>query len=84
MNERDLFALDVIWVQRRAARYACHRHHNTSSVTEMIHSLDWSTLQERRLKTRLHIFYKIINNKIAIWRLRLMNERDLFALDVIC
>ena len=37
-------------VQRRAARYACHRHHNTSSVTEMIHSLDWPTLQERRLK----------------------------------
>jgi hypothetical protein len=53
-------------VQRRAARYACHRHHNTSSVTEMIHSLDWPTLQERRLKTRLHIFYKIINNKIAV------------------
>jgi hypothetical protein len=42
------------------------RHHNTSSVTEMIHSLDWPTLQERRLKTRLHIFYKIINNKIAV------------------
>ena len=40
--------------------------HNTSSVTEMIHSLDWPTLQERRLKTRLHIFYKIINNKIAV------------------
>ena len=53
-------------VQRRTARYACHRHHSTSSVTEMIHSLDWSTLQERRLKTRLHIFYKIINNKIAV------------------
>jgi hypothetical protein len=53
-------------VQRRAARYACHRHHNTSSITEMIHSLDWPTLQERRLKTRLHIFYKIINNKIAV------------------
>jgi hypothetical protein len=43
-------------------RHACHRHHNISSVTEMIHSLDWPTLQERRLKTRLHIFYKIINN----------------------
>jgi hypothetical protein len=53
-------------VQRRTARYACHRHHNTSRVTEMIQSLDWSTLQERRLKTRLHIFYKIINNKIAV------------------
>jgi hypothetical protein len=36
-------------VQRRAARYACHRHHNTSSVTEMIPSLDCPTLQERLL-----------------------------------
>jgi hypothetical protein len=53
-------------VQRRAARYACHRHPNTRSVTEMIHSLDWPTLQERRLKTRLHIVYKIINKKIAV------------------
>ena len=42
------------------------RHHNTSSVTEMIHSLDWPRLQERRLKTRLHIFYKIINSKFAV------------------
>jgi hypothetical protein len=42
------------------------RHQNTSSVTEMIHSLDSPTLQERRLKTRLHIFYKIINNTIAV------------------
>jgi hypothetical protein len=32
----------------------------------MIHSFDWPTLQERSLKTRLHIFYKIINNKIAV------------------
>ena len=32
----------------------------------MIHSLDWPTLQERHIKTRLHIFYKIINNKIAV------------------
>jgi hypothetical protein len=32
----------------------------------MIHSLDWPRLQERRLKTRLHIFYKIINSKIAV------------------
>jgi hypothetical protein len=37
-------------VQRWAARYTCHRHHNTSSVTEMIHSLDWPTLQERHLQ----------------------------------
>ena len=35
-------------VQRRAARYACHRHHNTSSVTEMIHLLDWPTLHYKK------------------------------------
>ena len=53
-------------VQRRAARYVCHRFHNTSSVSEMINTLDWPSLQERRLKTRLQMFHKVINHQIAI------------------
>ena len=51
-------------VQRRAARYVCHRYHNTSSVTEMMDDLSWSTLKERGTKTRLINFYKISNNKM--------------------
>jgi hypothetical protein len=40
-------------VQRRVAMYTCNRHHNTSSVSEMLNTMNWQTLQERRLRTRL-------------------------------
>ena len=36
-----------------------NNYHNTSSVTDMIDTLQWPTLAEHRLKTRLCIFYKI-------------------------
>jgi hypothetical protein len=32
----------------------------------MMHTLSWSTLQERRLKARLQMFHKIVNDKIEI------------------
>ena len=50
-------------VQRR---YTCNRYHNTSSVSEMIEHLKWQSLQECRLKTRLQMLHKVINNEIAI------------------
>ena len=53
-------------VQRQAARYACNRHHNTSSVSDMLDTMKWQTLQERRLRTRLIMFHKITNENIAI------------------
>jgi hypothetical protein len=59
-------AMHVIVVQRRAARYTCNRHHNTSSVSEMLNTMNWQTLQERRLRTRLILFHKVINENIAI------------------
>ena len=34
-------------IQRRAARWVTGRYHNTSSVTDMLHSLDWRTLGQR-------------------------------------
>jgi hypothetical protein len=40
-------------VQRRTARYACNQYHNTSSITDMLQTLTWPTLQQRRLKTKL-------------------------------
>jgi hypothetical protein len=46
-------------VQRWATRYACNRYHNTSSVTDMLQTLTWPTLQ-RRFKTKLIMFYKIV------------------------
>ena len=53
-------------VQRRAARYACNRHHNTSSVTYMLQTLTWPTLQQRRLKTKRIMFYKIVHHIVAV------------------
>ena len=38
----------VEMVQRRAARYVTKRYHNTSSVTNMLQELGWTTLEERR------------------------------------
>ena len=56
----------VEMVQRRAARYVCNRYHNTSSVTDMLHDLDWESLEHRRRKFRLCMAYKIINQLVAI------------------
>ena len=36
-------------VQRRAARYATNRYHDTSSVTNMLQHLDWESLESRRV-----------------------------------
>jgi hypothetical protein len=52
-------------VQRREARYACNRYHNTSSVTDMLQTLTWPTLGKRRLKTKL-MFYKIVHHIVAV------------------
>ena len=53
-------------VQRRSARFVLRRHHQTSSVNDMLQQLHWETLQERRAKTRIIILYKSIYNIIAV------------------
>ena len=53
-------------VQRRAARHTMNNYYNTSSVNTMIDTLGWPTLAERRLETRLIMFYKITHCLIAI------------------
>jgi hypothetical protein len=53
-------------VQRRVARYACNWHHNTSSITDILQTLTWPTLQQRRLKTKLIMFYKIVHHIVAV------------------
>jgi hypothetical protein len=56
----------VEMVQRRAARYVTRRYHNTSSVTDMINTLNWESLEQRRAKMRLALFYKMNSSSIAI------------------
>ena len=42
--------------------------HATDIITpaEMLNTMNWQTLQERRLRTRLMMFHKVINENIAI------------------
>jgi len=55
--------------QHRAVRYTCNRYHNTSSVSDtcMFEHLKWSTLQMRRIQTRLMVFYKSIHEHLPIY-----------------
>jgi hypothetical protein len=53
-------------VQRRAARFVCSRYHNTSSVTEMLGKLQWESLEHRRIRAGLMVFYKIQFSLVAI------------------
>ena len=53
-------------IQRRSARYVTYRYHNTSSVETMLQKLQWPTLEERRMKARLTLLYKIANGN---WKL---------------
>ena len=39
-------------VQHRAARYTCNRYHKTSSVTDMLQTLNWPTVFFRLLTSR--------------------------------
>ena len=53
-------------VQRRATRWATGRYHNTSSVSDMSRSLDWRSLEQRRVDSRLSMLFKIQHQLVAI------------------
>ena len=63
-NHRLVYQIEM--VQRRAARWVTGRYHNTPSVCDMLRSLDWRSLEQRRVDSRLTIFYKIRNHLVAI------------------
>ena len=65
-------------VQRSAAtyRYTCNRYHNTSSVTEMLRTLNWPTLEKRRIRTCIIFLYKIIHHLVAIYPTNLLIQSD--------
>ena len=52
-------------VQRRAARWVTGRHNNTSSVSDMLLSLGWRSLEQRRVDARLTMLYKIIHGHVS-------------------
>ena len=53
-------------VQRRAARWIKADFYRTSSVTDMLHSLNLRRLDQRRIDNRLSLMYKIHNDLVAI------------------
>ncbi len=53
-------------VQRRAARSVMNDHDRTSSVTAMLHRLKWETLEERRAKSRVMLFYKVVTGLVEV------------------
>ena len=42
------------------------RYHNTSSVSDILRSLDWRSLEQRRVDSRLSMLFKIRHHIVAI------------------
>ena len=63
-NHRLVCQLEL--VQRRATRWETGRYHNTSSVSDMLLSLDWRSPEQRRVYSRLTTLYKIRNYLVAM------------------
>ena len=53
-------------VQNRAARFCTNRWHNISSVTDMKRDLKWEPLYQRRVYSRVVLFYKIHHGLVRI------------------
>ena len=53
-------------IQRRASRYVTNRYERYASVTEMLKELQWDSLEERRRRQRLVMFYKIHHNQLEV------------------
>jgi hypothetical protein len=66
----DLHTVDsdskIEMVQRRSARYACNIYQNTSSVSDMLITLNWPTLAESSCFTKLYQFVAIQSDTILI------------------
>ena len=54
--------MQVEMVQRRAGRWVLSRYNCQDSVTNMLTSLGWKTLQSRRTIARFSLLYKFRNN----------------------
>ena len=53
-------------VQRKAARFVFNDYYRYSSITNMLNCLKWESLEHRRTKSTIIMFYKIINNIVSV------------------
>ena len=58
--------LQVKKVQHRAARWVSCNYVRLASVTDIIETLGWRSLAQRRADARLCLFYKIIHGLVAV------------------
>ena len=65
-QQNNIYKMEM--VQRRAARYTknYYGYRDTDSVTTIIRDLKWESLEERRRKARLGIFFKIENKLVNV------------------
>ena len=63
-TQRNIKKLEM--VQRQAARHVTNRHRNRSSVSDMLHGLNWQFLQDRRKDACLCMLYKVDRRLVAI------------------
>ena len=65
-TQKNINKLEMI--QRRYARFIYNDFRRTSSVTTMLHQLQWPTLQERRAQFKVVMVYRIVHCLIDIPR----------------
>ena len=54
-------------IQQQAARYVLHRYQTLETcVTDMLNDLEYYTLEQRRLKTKVVVGYCIVHNLVQI------------------
>ena len=53
-------------VQRRGARFVAGDYRRDSSVTNMLHELEWQSLEDRRREARLVMMYKVVHGLVAV------------------
>ena len=63
-TDQDIGKLES--VQRRAARWVTRDYRQTSSVSTMLQDLNWRTLDQRRIDSRLVLLYKVTYDLVAI------------------
>ena len=63
-TDLDINKLDS--VQRRAARWVTRDYQYTSSVSSMLQDLNWRTLDQRRIDSRLVLLYNVTYDLVAI------------------
>ena len=53
-------------VQRRAARFVTNIYSRDASVTNMLTSLQWQSLEQRRAESRLNMFFRIVHGLVDV------------------